>query len=304
MQNINSYPSVYAIGHKVIQDLFKGEVLVEEKIDGSQFSMGVIDGELCARSKGKQIILDNPEKMFAKAVETVRELEPLLTPNWIYRCEYLRSPKHNTLAYDRVPDKHLIVYDVMMGIENYIGYAPKKLEAARLGLEVVPMFYVGKITDLGILNGFLEETSILGGTKVEGIVIKNYALFTPEKKVAIAKYVSEKFKEIHDKDWKQRNPGQKDLLNQLILKYRTEARWQKAVQHLAERGELLGEPKDIGSLMKEVAIDTKKECEDEIKEILFGHYWKKIQRGVAAGLPEWYKEELAKQAFEGDNDDR
>ena len=302
METINSYPEVYAIGHKVIHDLFDGEVLVEEKIDGSQFSMGVVNGELCCRSKGKQIILDAPEKMFTKAIETALELKDELHPEWVYRCEFLQKPKHNVLLYDRVPRKNLILYDIMVGVEDYGSYVLKESESLRLGIDCVPLLYFGRLSELGVLNGLLETISILGGTLIEGVVVKNYDLFTQQKKYAIGKYVSEKFKEVADGDWKRRNPSQNDLLQQLIVRYRTEARWSKAVQHLEERGELLGEPKDIGSLMKEVAIDTKKECEDEIKDILFRHYWKKIQRGITGGLADWYKEELAKQAFEEDDD--
>ena len=303
METINSYPQVYAVGHKVIQDLFKGEVLVEEKIDGSQFSFGVLNGELCCRSKGKQIILDNPEKMFTKAINTALELQDKLRPEWIYRCEFLQKPKHNVLLYDRTPEKYLIVYDIMVGLEAYLSYPEKLVEAKRLGLECVPVLYFGEITELGMLNNLLDLMSCLGGTQVEGVVVKNYELFTQQKKFAAGKYVSEKYKEVASGDWKKRNPSQNNLLQQLIVTFGTEARWTKAVQHLTERGELLGEPRDIGSLMKEVAIDTKAECEDEIKEILFKYYWKKIQRGITAGLPEWYKSELAKQAFEGEQGD-
>jgi ATP-dependent RNA circularization protein (DNA/RNA ligase family) len=38
---ILSYPSIYALGHRAIRELFDGPVVVEEKIDGSQFSFGV-----------------------------------------------------------------------------------------------------------------------------------------------------------------------------------------------------------------------------------------------------------------------
>lgn len=90
--SINSYPSVYAIGHSAIKDLFLGPVIIEEKIDGSQFSFGVIDGELQCRSKGKQLILDAPEKMFEKAVGIVKETAPALKPGWTRRHpERMRS---------------------------------------------------------------------------------------------------------------------------------------------------------------------------------------------------------------------
>src|SRR5687768_920213 len=91
---IHSYPSIYQIGHKMISDIFKSEVIIEEKVDGSQFSFGVIDGELMCRSKGKQLIMDAPEKMFQKAVDYVRSIAPDLPWGWTFRGEYLSTSKH------------------------------------------------------------------------------------------------------------------------------------------------------------------------------------------------------------------
>jgi len=295
---INSYPTVFAIGHKAIEGLFSGNVIVEEKVDGSQFSFGVIDGQLECRSKGKQLILDAPEKMFIKAVTTVRELEPLLHPDWIYRGEYLNSPKHNTLAYDRVPVKNIIGFDIVTGPETYLTPEEKRAEFERIGLEVVPLLYSGVVSGMEMFNDLLTRVSVLGGTKIEGVVVKNYELFTVEKKVALGKYVSEAFKEVHEGDWKQRNPTSADVIEELSRKYKTPARWIKAVQHLKETGKLEGSPRDIGSLMIEVPEDIKKECEEEIKQALFDHFWPKMRRIAISGLPEWYKQELARSAFE------
>jgi hypothetical protein len=296
--SIHSYSTVFQIGHKMIEGLFSGPVVVEEKVDGSQFSFGLVGGELMCRSKGKQLILDAPEKMFARAVATVREIAPLLHPGWIYRGEYLEKPKHNSLAYDRTPDKHIIGFDVCPGLEEYLSADEKRGEFARLGLECVPLLYSGVVDSLAMFNGFLERVSVLGGCKIEGVVVKNYALMTAEKKAAMGKYVSENFKEIHAHEWRQSNPTNTDIVDQLIERYKTPARWQKAVQHLREAGTLDGSPKDIGALMMEVPADIEKECAEEIKDLLYRHFWPKIRRGAAAGLPEWYKQELAKTAFE------
>jgi len=296
---IASYPTVYAIGHKAIERIFSDPVVVEEKIDGSQISFGVSreTWELECRSKGKQLILDAPEKMFIKAIEGIRDMESSLRLGWVYRCEFLAKPKHNTLSYSRVPAQHLILFDVSIGEEEYLSPELKRKEAERLGLECVPLLYEGIVADFAQFNEFLERESILGGTKVEGIVVKNYSLFTREKKVAMGKYVSEKFKEIHSVEWRKSNPTKGDIIDGLIAKYRTEARWNKAIQHLRERGQLDESPRDIGNLIKEVSQDTDKECQEEIKQTLYRHFWPKIQRGITAGLPEWYKEELAKKAF-------
>ena len=179
---INSYPTVFAIGHKAIEGLFSGPVVIEEKIDGSQFSFGMIDGQLEFRSKGKQLLPDAPEKMFVKAVENVRSVQDRLYPGWIYRCEYLSKPKHNTLSYSRVPELNLILYDVVIGVETYL-MPDAKLQAAKdIGLECVPILYCGVLDNFNMFNDLLQTVSILGGTTIEGLVAKNYLLFTLEKK--------------------------------------------------------------------------------------------------------------------------
>ena len=295
---IPSYAKVYAIGHKEIEGIFDDDVVIQEKIDGSQISFALLDGELVIRSKGKHLVLDQPEKMFAKAVEQIQQRVDLLRPEWIYRGEYLEKPKHNTLAYNRVPIGNIILFDVMTGDQYFL--SPEELQnvATATGFESVPVMYQGPVADVEAFKGFLEIDSVLGGQKVEGVVAKSYTRFTRDGKAMAGKYVSPLFKEVHQKDWKTRNPTGKAIVDKLIDQYRTPSRWNKAIQHLRERGELQEAPQDIGPLLKEIGLDTQEECEDEIKQKLFKHFWPKIQRGITAGFPEWYKEQLLESAFE------
>ncbi|HAM40776.1 MAG TPA: hypothetical protein DCP69_05415 [Candidatus Omnitrophica bacterium] len=291
----HSYPSIFALGHRALAELFLDPVVVQEKIDGSQFSMGRFGGELRCRSKGAQLVVDAPEKMFQRAVEVAASLD--LHDGWTYRTEYLRVSKHNALAYDRVPEKHLILFDANPGHEEYLAPVALAEEGARLRLEVVPLLHWGSVGSMEEITRFLETTSILGGQKIEGIVVKNYARFGLDKKALMGKYVSEKFKEVHALEWKLGNPKAGDIIAQMIDRYRTPARWQKALQHLAERGGVEGSPRDIGPLIREVPEDVERECADEIREALWTWAWPKIRRGLNAGLPEWYKSSLAEQAF-------
>lgn len=295
---IHSYPSIYALGHRAISGMLDGDVVVEEKIDGSQFSFANLGGELCCRSKGKQLVVDAPEKMFALGVETVRDLFPLLTPGWVYRGEYLQKPKHNCLAYDRVPTHNIILYDVSPGLEEYLSPEEKQAEAVRLGLEFVPCFFTGRVDSMERLDELLETESCLGGGKVEGVVLKRYDLFTTDKKVMMGKYVSEGFKERNMKNWKKENKTPKDVVALLTANFGTEARWEKAVQHLRDGGDLEGSPRDIGKLIQEIPNDVLKEEEEYIKDVLFAHAWPHIKRGLVSGLPEWYKRQLAESAME------
>ena len=300
MDHLYSYPSIYNFGHSAVRDLITREVQIEEKVDGSQFSFGItLEGELVARSKGKQIVLDAPDKMFTKAVETVQSLKDSLRAGYIYRGEYLSKPKHNSLTYGRVPEKHIILFDVCAGVEEYLSADERRSEAARIGLECVPVIATTTLTSYDQFKDFMEIESCLGGCKVEGVVIKpaSYDIYGQDKKVVMAKYVSEAFKEIHSKEWKNSNPSGGDILQQLQARYKTEARWEKAVQHLRDNGELKSSPQDIGALLKEIELDLEKEIVDDMSKLLVRWAMPHVVRGVKAGLPEWYKDKLVKDTF-------
>lgn len=293
----HSYGSIYNLGHRATAELFDGPVLVEEKVDGSQFSFGIFGGELKCRSKGQQLVVDAPEKMFAAAVASVQGRAHFLRDGWTYRAEYLQSKKHNTLCYERHPTGHLIIFDIATGEECYLDHYEKWAEAERIGLECVPVMHYGKVASADEVRVFLDRESILGGCKVEGVVIKNYAKFSPDKKTLMGKYVSEAFKEAHGTEWKKSNPRSGDIVQDLTVMFRTDARWQKAIQHLREDGRLEGSPRDIGNLIKEVQSDVQKECAEEIASRLVAFAMPQIMRGVTTGLPEWYKQQLLESAF-------
>lgn len=324
MNSWGSYPSIYNLGHRAVRDLLTVPHYVEEKVDGSQFSMGLIEENnsvdpinvLRIRSKGAEMNVDAPEKMFNKAAETARRLaspEAIaagvgLHPGWTYRCEYLAKPKHNTLAYDRVPAGNLIVFDVSTGDGEFLSPLKKWDEAMRLGLESVPLLGAGghggvnPIT-LDRIRDLLDTTSILGGNKIEGVVIKQLGpdyLYGLDKKVLIGKFVSEAFKEAHKSEWKKTSPSTGDILLMLGAKYSHAGRWMKAVQHLREAGQIEDSPKDIGKILIEVQKDLGKEEQDEIKKLLWKWAWPHISRAATRGVPEWYKESLLKLQFENE----
>lgn len=290
---MHGYTHILALTHKQLEGFWNGQaVLVQEKVDGSQVSFSRDEnGSLTVRSRNAQVE-PGSAGMFDRAVDTIMALP--LHWGWTYRGEYLRSPKHNTLAYARVPKGHIILFDVDRGNQDYLEERDLREEAERLGLEVVPTVdYCTRMPSPGVLAGWLEHESILGGCRIEGVVFKNYSLFGEDGKVLMGKVVREDFKEVHRADWKERNPGQNDFVDQLAAQYATEARWRKAAQHLAEAGELQNAPQDIPALLKEVTRDVQEECRAEIAEALFRYFWQKtISRAIVRGLPEWWKGQL------------
>lgn len=304
MKEIYSYSSPYTVGHKALAryedrpGIFEVPVVIQEKVDGSQFSFKKVGDTIYFRSRNTMIYPEDAG-MFQKGVDAILEVADKIYEGWIYRGEYLAKPKHNTLVYHRVPNRHVILFDIEIGLHTFLSPENLMTAADTLGLESVPIYYKGKVDELDKLRQYLTRESILGGI-IEGIVVKplDYSLFGQDKKVLMAKFVREDFKEKHDKAWKSANPGRKDLIMEIIEELRTPQRWQKAVQHLKEAGELEGSPRDIGKLMKEVPVDIYKDEADELKERIFKHFWKQISRGVTSGLPEWYKEKLATDGFD------
>lgn len=324
MTSWGSYPHSYNLGHRAVRDLLNYPHVVEEKIDGSQFSFGLFEEhveptqagptwvrELRVRSKGAVMNVDAPEKMFTKAVATARELMPLLHVGWTYRAEYLAKPHHNTLVYDRVPKGHLILFDVSTGEQEWLSPAEKRDEAERLGLECVPMLNFHELAEpykdwtfyspsLDELRHILDHTqSVLGGQLIEGVVIKPLVpLFGVDGHTLMGKFVSERFKESHKLSWRESNPTTGDIVQRLVAAHNTPARYQKAIQHLREAGQLTDSPADIGKLLVELEKDLGREEKDSIMKALWKHFWPQIARGVKKSFPEFYKNELLRRQFE------
>lgn len=305
----HSYPSIYNLGHKAIDRLFSRQVIVEEKVDGSQFSFGwfpekdLKDGlGLLIKSKKAFIHHAAPPAMFRSACDTVLRLkeEGKLVPGWTYRGEVLAKKKSVTLDYDRTPKDNIIIFDINPAHEAYLGVEAMRAAAKDLGLESVPVLFVGDIADAAQLRKYLDQTSILGGQPIEGVVIKPWArdYFGEDKKLLMGKFVSEQFREAHSREWGKSNPSQKGLIQLISADLNTTPRFMKAVTHLREQGLITDSPADIGILVKEIQADVIKEEKEAIQDALWKAFSSDILRGVIRGFPQWYKETLLTAAFE------
>lgn len=300
---IKSYPSVVRLGSRGIEDIFNGNVVIQEKIDGSQFSFGIDkDGNLKMRSKNAEISSENHQGMFAKAVEWCEANKDKFNPWFTYRGEYLQSPKHNIMRYERVPKGNIIIFDITFGDDVWLEYDSMVEEADRIGLECVPQYAKGNITKQFVeanKDEWLSRESVLGGN-VEGFVIKNYAVLTPFNTASMAKVVRENFQEIGKMNRRAKTGGED--FEWFDDKYVTEARWNKAYQHLKEQELIQGNMSDVGRLIKEVNVDVLKECAEDIKEDLFKIYWKRLAKRLSNGLAEWYDNKLNEPDEDDDED--
>lgn len=145
---VSSYSSIFAMGHRAIASLLDGDVVVEEKLDGSQFSFKVEGGQLLMRSKGKQMVPGAVEKMFSKAEEALLRILPAIPEGLTFRGEYFQKAKHNTLCYERVPQNNIAIYDIDRGDQDFMSPAEKEMVARNLGFEIAPILFQGRITSV------------------------------------------------------------------------------------------------------------------------------------------------------------
>lgn len=296
---IHAFPKIFVIGKDYIRDIFNEDVEITEKIDGSQFSFGRIGGKLYIRSKGAQLFIDNPEGMFVEGISYVEQIQDKVPDNMIFYCEYLKKRKHNTLFYDRVPKNHLILFGVMRADEKFSGRLTHW--SMELEIERVPLIYQGKISSSDEILKMLDQESILGGPKIEGVVVKNYSrpflLGGQPIPLMAGKFVSDSFKEVHRERWGKEEKS-KGRMQMFFESFKTEARWEKAVQHLREEGQIENEPRDIGKLFKAVNIDIETEEMEAAKDFLWKEFKGELTRTASRGLAEWYKKKLLEKAFE------
>lgn len=301
------YPKIYELGESGVTTILQSPVYITEKVDGSQFGFGILDGQLVMRSYRRQIFKASPPGNFATAVSYCLELESgnFLPEGYFFYTEYLHKPKHITLAYNRIPKNNLILF----GVRNPDGSLAEDNElemwASKLGIESVPILGHGLFTVDDVM-ALMDRDSILGGQKVEGVVMKRYGNWYDRRTkidlpVMATKVVSEKFRERHIKDWNDEKAakGRWEIFQET---FKTEARWQKAFQHLYDDGALEGAPRDIGALVKEVHRDIAESHEDEIKQVLWDMYSKGLMRTSTSGLAEWYKAKLHERALEAEQE--
>lgn len=302
---MNNKPSFYQkvrpIGHREVENIFHGPVVVQEKVDGSNFCFGKTRaGELFCMSRSQHIDLDAPG-MFAEGVEHVKAVAHRIYPGEAIRAEYLKKPRHNLLAYDRTPKGHLVAFEreVQNGVSGVWNTDPDSLNLAEvcgdLAIDIVPELICIQFLSWDGVKRWVDEQKIferesfLGGQKIEGIVLKNYERFNEHGSILVAKYVRAEFKEQHQH---VKMTERDDPIQAIGHRIGGPARWNKAVQHLRETGQLKDGCEDIPALMKRVFQDVEAEEVDNIKDALFKQFKRAVLKGATQGLPEWYKGQL------------
>jgi len=273
---IKYYPSIETLEKKNLVAHSNDKYYIEEKIDGSQLGFMLNNNELCIFNRKK--VLTEPSGIYDKQLLMLPLIKDKLENDLIYFGEAINSLKTNVVVYQRIPKFYFILYDIYSLIDKrWFTYCEKKNCADKIGLECVPLLYE-EINDANadansaydkclefikkIENGELE--SYLGGVP-EGVVIKRSG--------AKFKMVSNQFKERHVKKQKKIVWLISDFLKYVGEQFNTEARFQKAYQHLREDGIQI----TLINIVNELDKDLYKEYEKEINGYIVAECTKYIE---------------------------
>lgn len=300
-----SYAKVLPLGHAMLENLLKGRVEITEKVDGSCARFGNFGGSLRYGSHHVNFSDEQPvDEMFLPGWQYLETIADRFEPNVVYFAEYLKGPHQSTISYSRAPTNHFMLFDIYdANLIRWRNQDEIRGAAIRLGIDPPNILWEGPGETLTQeqLNKLLETQSYLGGSVIEGVVLKNreataivsnpHDLRMPPHP-PMGKLVRESFKETNRVAFKKDNP-----VESAIAMVQNKARWEKAVLALRDRGELSGELRDIALLIPEVQRDVELEAKADILELFWQAHSREILKGAVRGLPDFYKGRLAEQQF-------
>ena len=302
------YPKILHIGAPLVATIFFNEVEVSEKLDGSQCRIELTDDAVMVGSKNQGIA---DHGMFEIAHEQGERIHS--ETDWrqfgseiTLFCEFLAEPKHNTIEYDRVPLNHLYLFGAMIGTDHMV--TGGLIEMAKyLGIDPPNIMGCELIESAEELKEFMTHESYLGGSPVEGVVIKNYNRTYDPLQVhsqefigypMAAKYVREDFKVANAKQWN--TVSRKTGVDAIIEMFFVGERFQKTVQHLNEEGKITYTKKDLQYLIPEFFDDLMDEKKEAMTNMIMGDVFKVIKRRASHYVVQSYIEYLTERQFSED----
>lgn len=235
------YIKIRALGTDETEGIFEGTCVVQEKVDGANFSFYVENNKLLVASRN-MVMVDKKNSGNWKAILPVTEAynqhKDKFNPNYLYVGE---STQRHTISYTDIPN--FIGYDIWNDeTESFLDWKEAKIEFESIGLSFIHVHFEREGSEITIEE--LEECikhSLYKEGDAEGIVIKNYSKLNKYDNPLFAKIVTDSFKEQNRAVFKGTNQPTKEGNSTIIIAstYSTEARIEKIIHKLVDEGNKL-----------------------------------------------------------------
>ena len=229
------YIKIKALGTLETEGIFDGKVVVQEKVDGANFSFFVEDNKLTFASRN-MVMVDKKNagnwKAMLPVTEAFNQHKDKFNPNYLYVGE---STQKHTISYDLIPG--FIGYDIWNEeTESFLYWKDSKVIFESLGLEFIHVHFErdGSEIIMEELEECIKDSAYKEGES-EGVVIKNY------NKQIFAKIVTDDFKEQNRAVFKGTNqpPKEGNSTISIASTYSTDARIEKIIHKLVDEGTVL-----------------------------------------------------------------
>lgn len=185
-----TYPKIHALHKEEVEDILKGDVIVQVKVDGANSSVFLKDGVVRCGSRTRELPLDESFRGLQEYIASKPNIKSFLekNPDVILYGEWL--VKHS-INYTQDFYNKWYLFDVLEGDDYWKQEDVEKL-ASELEVEYPIVYGVGKFT-LEELDAFVAQEWL--GHVNEGVVIKPLDFVNKFGDRPYAKRVSQAFKE-------------------------------------------------------------------------------------------------------------
>jgi len=197
------YQHIERFRNSKVEDIELGECFIFPKIDGTNASVWIDDGEIKAGSRKRILSEDNDNAGFYKWVQESKPLRDYLIKNPTHRLHGEWLVPHTLKTYKEDAWRKFYIFDVSVDIDDgikYIPYNDYKNYLDEFSLDYIQVMNVIKNPSYEQLTVQLEKNDFLieeGKGYGEGIVIKNYEFVNKYGRQVFAKIVTSEFKEKH-----------------------------------------------------------------------------------------------------------
>lgn len=300
MQNkLIKYLKIHSLGSPETEGILDEVVVVESKIDGSNFRVRYLpeENKLIFGSRNNELSNDTDEeqwiaiKSYKKAFKEHKES---FIPNVIYFSE---SMQKHTISYDSgIPDT--IGYDIFdLERNEFWDWKAAKQAFENIGIPFINVHYEGLLKDITKeqLNEYIKQSPYRKEGD-EGIVIKCYKKLNPYGRPLFAKIVDLIFKEKNKTVFKGETPKVKTNDEDIVEEYFTKGRFIKAINHFKDDNEII-DMSLMPKLFKYISEDILSENILEIMKEYNSMDFKKFNNIVAGKSAKMLKEYLMNEVI-------
>lgn len=266
--DFEKYQHIERIGSVETDGINNGTCFIFPKIDGTNASVWIKDGEIQAGSRNRHLSLDNDNAGFLQWALSQQNILLFLQAHKDLRLYGEWLVRHTLRTYNDSAWNKFYVFDVVDNSGNYLPYDTYSKLLSEYEIEYIPP--ICKIINPSYerILGLLDKNTYLikdGQGTGEGIVVKNYEYKNKFGRVTWGKVVKNEFKASHSKVQVTEIKEAKIIEKEIVDKFVTESLLNKEYSKI--ENEAGWSSKQIPRLLNTVYYClVKEECWNIIKE--------------------------------------